>query len=435
MNIKIDVSLSSIRKLFKPNIVDMPDRRYDLDWLRILVFGLLILFHSGMFYVANWGWHAKSSYRSELLENLMLFVEPWRMAVLWFIAGMAIKFILAKVSVTRFVIMRSIRLMLPLLFGILIVVPPQLYVEMSQNGDLNISFWQFIQAFYGDNNELFANYRPGIWHHIDVNHLWFIRSLWQFSLALLCLLPLLNAKWLNNLVDKIIKQHGFISIVLAVLPIYLLQMTHDLHNSRYSIGFTFMVYGYLIGWHKHFWQKLSENIKPLIIVSFIFYGTFICFYNLFWQDVFKGHGQDNAIAMLFGMLNYNIFRLLGVLTVLALAFKYLNKNSNQLSYLNEAVYPFYILHQSIIIVIGYNLTFIDLGPIWEPILLLALTSISCFIGFEVIKRNELLRPCFGLKMTKQYHSVVQKLGYITVGLLIAPISWKVFSWGVEVIFF
>jgi len=92
------ISLSSIKQLFIPNKEDMPARRYDLDWLRVIVFGLLILFHTGMFYTANWGWHAKSTYQSQTLESFMLIIEPWRMAVLWVIAGIAIKFVLAKVS-------------------------------------------------------------------------------------------------------------------------------------------------------------------------------------------------------------------------------------------------------------------------------------------------------------------------------------------------
>ncbi len=76
--------------------------------------------------VENWGWHAKSNYQSQLLENLMLLIEPWRMPVLWLISGIAIRFIIAKVSIWRFITMRSFRLLLPLLFGILLVVPPQL---------------------------------------------------------------------------------------------------------------------------------------------------------------------------------------------------------------------------------------------------------------------------------------------------------------------
>ena len=60
-----------------------PARRADLDWLRILAFGLLIFYHIGMLYVADWGYHVKSHHSSEALQSLMLLVNPWRMPVLW----------------------------------------------------------------------------------------------------------------------------------------------------------------------------------------------------------------------------------------------------------------------------------------------------------------------------------------------------------------
>src|SRR3546814_3567935 len=46
-------------------------RRHDLDWLRIIAFGLLILYHMGMFFV-TWDWHVKRSeeHTSEL-QSLM----------------------------------------------------------------------------------------------------------------------------------------------------------------------------------------------------------------------------------------------------------------------------------------------------------------------------------------------------------------------------
>ena len=77
----------------------------------------------------------------------MLLVEPWRMASLWLISGIAIRFMLAKVSLLRFVTQRSYRLFLPLAFGVLVIVPPQLYFEMTFNGDLDTSNWQFYHAF------------------------------------------------------------------------------------------------------------------------------------------------------------------------------------------------------------------------------------------------------------------------------------------------
>ncbi|WP_158638066.1 acyltransferase family protein [Shewanella donghaensis] len=419
------ISWMGIARLFVPNQDDMPSRRYDLDWLRILVFGLLILFHSGMFYVENWGYHAKSQYQSQFLENIMLIVEPWRMAVLWVISGIAIRFVLAKVSMWRFISMRSFRLLLPLLFGVLVVVPPQLYVEMSYNGDLNLSYWQFLSEFYSPNSAVFEQYQSGIWPHIDVNHLWFIRSLWQFSLILLCLLPLLNSQWVSLATTWLFTRHGVLAVILAVLPLFIIQINWDMDTVRYPLGFTFMVYGYLIGWNSIFWQRVSELIQPLFFASVCCYIASIAFYNLVWLKLSEGGQSENPVILLLGMFNYSLMRVLGALTVFSLAYKYLNKPSANLRYFNDAVYPFYILHQTFILVIGYQLSSMNLGSIIEPILLIIFTVLACFFAYELIRRVDLFRPLFGLKMKGDYQIVSQRIGYIMAILLIIPIGLQI----------
>lgn len=147
--------LSQIIEFSPPDSHSMPLRRHDLDWLRIALFGLLIIHHIGMFYVANWGWHAKSQYRSEWLESVLLVVEPWRMPAIWLISGIAIRFLMAKIDVWRFTSLRSLRLLLPLLFGILVVVPPQLFVEMSAKGEISMNYWAFLHAFFQPNHAIF----------------------------------------------------------------------------------------------------------------------------------------------------------------------------------------------------------------------------------------------------------------------------------------
>jgi hypothetical protein len=411
-------------KYFIPVQQGMPERRYDLDWLRILVFGLLIFYHIGMLYVADWGFHFKSVYQSETLANFMLIVEPWRMASLWIISGIAIRFILVKVSLLRYTFVRSLRLLLPLLFGVLVIVPPQLYVEMTANGALDMSYWQFYLAMFTDNNTLFVNYQSGIWPHWDVNHLWYLRSLWEYSLAIILLLPLLNSSLITNTSNWLFKQHiGVILLILSV-PIFIIQITWEQDTNRYPLGFTFLLYGYLIGWHAHFWQQLTLNLKPLLLTFAFLVIAFISFYNTVWLTL---NDSTPSWLIIMGMLIYSFVRVAGVLTVLALAYRYLNKKSPSLSYFNEAVYPFYIMHQTIIIVLAYNLAPLELGPIIEPLSVIILTILLCFICFEIIRRSDILKPLFGVRIKKNYSKTVKNMGYIFGCLLIIPI-------GLEIIF-
>ncbi|UJF21949.1 acyltransferase family protein [Shewanella sp. OMA3-2] len=411
-----------IKYYFVPDFEYMPSRRFDLDWLRVGAFGLLIFFHIGMLYVENWGFHFKSQYQWQGLEMVMLFVSPWRMAILWLVSGIAIKFLLVKVSVERFVFLRSVRILLPLLFGILVVVPPQLYIEMTQKSALDMSYWQFMIEFFAEDSVIFKEYQAGIWPHIDVNHLWYLRSLWQFSLLLVCLLPLLNANKTVQVLNWIFRLPGALAIGMATLPIFLLQLFWEPDTVRYPLGFAFMLYGYLIGWSPLFWSRVKEalpflaKLTPLVLVSFV------CFYQFMWLP--QG---DNAhyTWQLLGLLSYSLSRVMGALLLLSLAYHYLNVASSKLSYWSEGVYAFYILHQSIIIIAAYQLSQFDLGPagpIIEPLAVIVITIVGCLLCYELIRRSTLLRPLFGMKQAKAYSKSVNKLGYVSAGILIFPLA-------------
>ncbi|MEQ7420109.1 acyltransferase family protein [Xanthomonas campestris pv. campestris] len=100
-------------------------RRHDLNWLRVIAFGLLLLYHVGMYYV-TWDWHVKSRTTHLMLEPLMLLSSPWRMSLLLLISGVATAFMLRS-RPEGLLYRRSRQLLLPLLFGMAVIVPPQSY--------------------------------------------------------------------------------------------------------------------------------------------------------------------------------------------------------------------------------------------------------------------------------------------------------------------
>ena len=91
-------------------------RRYDLDWLRICAFGILILYHVGLFYV-TWDSHVKSRYHSTLLEPLLGMVNS--LALLFFVSGVAVRFTIDKAPLGKFLMERSTRLFVFALCGLL----------------------------------------------------------------------------------------------------------------------------------------------------------------------------------------------------------------------------------------------------------------------------------------------------------------------------
>src|SRR5882672_8647459 len=157
------------------------ERRVDLDWVRIGAFGLLIFYHVGMLYV-SWGFHIKSVHRLTALEPLMLVLNPWRLSLLFLVSGVATRFMLRKYAVLPLLRSRTARLLIPLAFGMLVIVPPQAYDQIVETLGYPAGFVDFYQRHYLAFGPQFCP-NPCIllptW-----NHLWFVAYLWVYTIAL-----------------------------------------------------------------------------------------------------------------------------------------------------------------------------------------------------------------------------------------------------------
>jgi hypothetical protein len=355
-----------------------------------------------MLYVADWGFHFKSQYQSEFLQNIMLLVNRWRLPILFLISGIAVRFYLQKVSLIKFFGMRSVRLLIPLIFAVLVIIPPQLYVEMNYKGDLNsVSYFDFYKAFFDLNNPMFEKYQSGILPHMDVNHLWYIRELWWFSIYLIVLTPLLNSKFVQSLVDFLGKKDS--PIRLLIIPVLILSLLafwvfpSSGEGYRIAMGFSFMIIGYLLGWNTGVWLLINKYRQLFLYLSLVTYFILVIYYQLVWKiKEVEATGINLLIETVFSYFN----RWSWILMILGYGSEYLNKPNKWLKYLNEAVYPYYILHQSILIVAAYWLSGFALGPVVEALIVIISTILGCGLGFEIIRRFKLMRILFGLKITK-----------------------------------
>src|SRR4030088_537737 len=158
------------------------ERRVDLDWVRIGVFGCLFSYHAGMLSV-SWEFHIKSAHRIAALEPLMLVLNPWRLALLFLVSGAATRFMLRKYRIGPLLRSRSTRLLIPLIFGMLVIVPPQAYDQILESLGYPAGFLDFYTRNYFAFGRQVCRRGPCIllpsW-----NHLWFVAYLWIYTLAL-----------------------------------------------------------------------------------------------------------------------------------------------------------------------------------------------------------------------------------------------------------
>lgn len=142
--------------------MDTRERHYDLDWLKVFAILLFHLFHCAMPFVAEWDWHIKNEETSHLFLELNYFVSKWRMPLLFFISGVGNTYILNNYNSLGYLIQRAKRLLIPLVFGILLVVPPQIFFERKSLGFQSNFIEFYLQMFQ---SEIYPKGDVS-WHHL-----------------------------------------------------------------------------------------------------------------------------------------------------------------------------------------------------------------------------------------------------------------------------
>lgn len=371
----------------------MKTRRYDLDWLRVGVFALLIFYHVGMFFVP-WGWHLKNEVLYPELRWPMSFVNQWRLPILFVISGMGTYYAYAFRSPGQYTRERLRRLLIPLLFGMLVIVPPQVYLERLARGQFTGSYWAYLTgpAFSGI-------YPEG---NISWHHLWFLPYLLVFSLLLAVPFRRIkdNPGALVQWVRKRLQQPwGWLTFL---LPLYLWEaflepffnVTHALIGDWFALANfgTLFFYGFLlVAAGTDFWEHAKRHRRRNLLLGFLSYAALA----LLWQipDTTLRHFTEAGVKV------FNLWTWIFVLFGYAAA--YLNRPSSALRYSNRAVYPFYILHQTLTLILAYFL----LGTGWgfwpKCLILLGGTFGGSWLLYQyVILPIRPLHPFFGLKPQK-----------------------------------
>jgi hypothetical protein len=381
-------------------------RRHDIDALRVLAFGLLILYHLSMLYVADWGFHLKSSHTAEWLQYPMLFLNRWRMELLFLISGLAVHFLRGKTSLPRLAWKRTVRLMLPLLFGMAVVVPIQPYVQGLSNGLVQPGFGAFLLRYW-TGGPWPAHAFDGWQFGVTWNHLWYLPYLWLYTLVLLMLLPALESPVGQQIRARIEGLRGRTLLIAPAVPLWVwgmlladrYPMYHTLIGDWYSHALygTMFFYGYLLGTGSRLWDELARLRRSTLGIALASFGVFIVLDK--FGSALLGH-EPNALDLAIGVPLIRAAQFLymwtAIAAVLGWGHAWLNRPFRWLPYAREAVYPWYILHQSVMLALAWWLMPLGLGAVGEPLAILVGTVAGCALSHEIIRRTSWLRPVFGL---------------------------------------
>jgi glucans biosynthesis protein C len=367
----------------------LKSRLYFLDWLRVIAFGLLVFYHTGLIFV-DWGFHIQNDSFSERMKLPMLFLNQWRLPLLFFVSGAGICFALGRRTLSAFVKERFVRIFVPLVFGIIVIIPPQVYFEWLHHKAFNGSYLEFYPLFF---------------KHITWNHLWFLVYLFTFTLLALPLFFYLRSekgKVVIATITSLLSKKFYLLIL--VIPLFLVELflrddwpdNRNLVTDWYNFTFYFslLVYGYFFAAADSLWLILEKSRKAYLFLGLISFGLIYFGWHQSGVNLLETFKAGRFIFDFFKSLNI----LSWVFCLLGYASHYFVQNSPALQYGNKAVYPFYILHQTVLIVIGFYVIQYDWNIAAKYITIVAGTFVFTIFIYELlVRRVKWLGVFFGIK--------------------------------------
>jgi glucan biosynthesis protein C len=362
-----------------------PIRRYELDWLRLFAILLVFVYHSAHFFDLD-DWSVKNATTYPWLSWLMALLAQWGMPLIFVISGASLFFATRRAGAGRFLGDKVQRLLLPLLVGVFTFSPLQVYLERLSHGQFQGTFWQFLPHYFE------GIYVPGGEGNFAFHgmHLWYLLVLFLLTLLFM---PLFW--WFRGARgSKVLRRLGDLlalpgAIVLLAVPTVVLQ---NITNTG-ALGGTFTMGG---GW------------RPVQYLWFFLGGYLILSHEGLQRRIVQARWVCLGLTALLAVLplllhtgpgdHPDITAWPGLLAILGFAMKHLGFGNRFLAYSSEAVLPFYILHQNVLLWVGF---FVVTWPIPDlaKYLLIALSSLLLvMLLYEyLVRRANVLRLLFGMR--------------------------------------
>ncbi len=344
------------------------ERRYDIDWIRVISIGLLLVYHVAIGF-QSWcmmiGFITNDRPWPSLWIPMML-LNVWRIPLLFFVSGMGVYFALRRRSWAQLIKERAQRILLPFVFGAVAIVPIHVYL------------WQRYYTFE-------VNYAPG------PGHLWFLGNLFCYVVILSPLFYYLNRReaqqrraWLVNACRT----------PLVLLPVYILFIAEVLFVRPVPFEL------YAMTWHGF----------AIGLLAFVCGFLFVWCGTPFWQMLVRWRSLFVALGVGLFMLRLTYFQSMApgylvaiesnswIFAVFAFGYRYLNRPSKTLSYLSQAAYPVYMVHMVCLYLASMIVFPLYIAVPFQFFLVPLLTAAGCFIVYELlIRRVAFLRILFGLR--------------------------------------
>ncbi|MEB2846971.1 acyltransferase family protein [Rhizobiales bacterium RZME27] len=348
-------------------------RRHDIDALRVMSFGTVIIYHASLLYGTR-NWLLNSDEPNRLVDLIHIGSHPWRMSLLFFISGLVTASLLNRRSVDDIRRSRTRQLILPFLFGVLVVVPPQAYFSTLRVSP-DLSYWDFLKTY--------------LVSQLTLQHMWFLVYLWIYVFIWSIALSRLQGRW-----PKI--SAGFAALLrgpnLFLVPILFLSIlriwlypafgeTQDITRDVYAhcLYLSMFLAGALLMNQPAFWQEIdrwrwvsfSLALSSFLVLAIVFIA------------VPREHLSEVLIAAL--RVLRSTFQWCTIIALLAFAARFANRPNPVVKYLNRSIMTYYVMHQTVIIIVAYYFAEAGMLDLWSFVPIVLLTALICALLAEMKK--------------------------------------------------
>jgi glucan biosynthesis protein C len=372
-------------------------RRYDLDWLRVLTILCVFVFHSTRFFNLS-DWHVKNQVTYVCVQALEDFMMIWMMPLIFLISGASIFYAMRKSSVGKFIKDKVLRLLIPLLVAMFTYSSLHIYLERTTHGQFTGSYFDFLPHYF---NGLYFDVGSSGNFAFHGMHMWYVMILFLFCLIFYPLFKWWQGKGHGTL-DKLgsLLAAPWTTWLALAFPILILNIF--ISDSGLELGAGgwpfvsyafFLLYGFIIITN----ERLQANIQRMR------WFTLLLGIILGIGYVFLSTNATNPVIAPWEDALGDTFYILAACsllpTFLGFGMRYMTKNTRFLKYSSEAVMGFYILHQTVLLVIGYFIVKWGISDFAKWVLITAVSFLVIMVVYEfVVRRVHFLRFLCGMKL-------------------------------------
>jgi hypothetical protein len=391
--------------------------------MRALVVAGLVVFHSAMVFAPGVTWFVTDHQRSTVFTAFLLWGSLWGMPLLFLVSGMGVRYATRSRSAGAFAAERLARLGIPFATGLVLLVPPMFFLGQAARPGFHQPYWRFWLSFMNVPRIAAGLLPRGAWSSgstsFDPAHLWFLYVLLVFSLALLPLFGYLRSprgiRIVNSLAAKA-AEHPLATIALAAVPVTVTEVVFGPDGStggweRLAYVFPF-AYGFLIASDARFEFALARARWAALVTAVAATGGLLA-----WTSALTAAGTNPLTTSILGwsaLQGLAGWAWLAAIAGFAAALigRRRQRDPGQQEpavtrqsrwqrgarYANQAVLPFYLLHEPVIVAAAWIIVRWH-APIGLKCLALVTVSFTVTLAiYELaVRRYRPSRLLFGMK--------------------------------------